>query len=123
MSKYLAFPDIVFKDRALLIGARKEYWAGTFDETKTVQVVTRDGKELIAPRAGAEHEDVREDGPVGPDQALQVQGGEAVGLDPLCEDAPLVQAALETGWKSGRLQVAQEAVELALLEQQCACGF
>jgi hypothetical protein len=44
--------------KQFVIGVRKEFWAGTFDEAKAVQVVTRDGKELIATRAEAEHDEL-----------------------------------------------------------------
>ena len=44
--------------KQFVIGARKEYWAGTFEEGKTVQVVTRDGREYIATRAEAEHDEL-----------------------------------------------------------------
>ena len=64
-----AFSDRVLLDRKdllerikngkkFVIGVRKEFWAGTFDEAKTVQLVTRDGKELIATRPGAEHDEL-----------------------------------------------------------------
>ena len=44
--------------KQFVIGARKEFWAGTFDEAKTVQLVTRAGKEFIATRAEAEHDEL-----------------------------------------------------------------
>ncbi len=44
--------------KKFVIGVRKEFWAGTFDEAKAVQVVTRDGKELIATRTEAEHDEL-----------------------------------------------------------------
>jgi len=44
--------------KQFVIGVRKEFLASTFDESKTVQVVTRDGKEFIATRAGAEHDEL-----------------------------------------------------------------
>ena len=64
-----AFSDRVLIDRKdllerikngkkFVIGARKEFWAGTFDESKTVQLVTRDGKDFIATRAEAEHDEL-----------------------------------------------------------------
>lgn len=64
-----AFSDRVLIDRKdllerlksgkqFVIGVRKEFWAGTFDETKTVRVVTRDGKEFIATRTEAEHDEL-----------------------------------------------------------------
>jgi hypothetical protein len=64
-----AFSDRVLIDRKdlleriksgkqFVIGVRKEYWAGTFDNAKTVQLVTRDGKELIATRAEAEYDEL-----------------------------------------------------------------
>ena len=64
-----AFSDRVLIDRKdllerlksgkqFVIGMRKEFWAGTFDETKTVRVVTRDGKEFIATRTEVEHDEL-----------------------------------------------------------------
>ena len=64
-----AFSDRVLIDRKdllerikngkrFVIGVRKEFWAGSFDEAKAVQMVTRDGKELIATRAEAEHDEL-----------------------------------------------------------------
>ena len=64
-----AFSDRVLIDRKELlerikngkqfvIGARKEFWAGTFDQAKTVQLVSRAGKEFIATRAEAEHDEL-----------------------------------------------------------------
>jgi len=44
--------------KQFVIGVRKEFLASTFDESKTVQVVTRDGKEFISTRAGAEHDEL-----------------------------------------------------------------
>ena len=44
--------------KQFVIGVRKEFWAGTFDEAKTVRLVTHDGKELIATRAEAEHDEL-----------------------------------------------------------------
>jgi len=64
-----AFSDRVLIDRKdllerikngkrFVIGVRKEFWAGSFDEAKAVQMVTRDGKEFIATRAEAEHDEL-----------------------------------------------------------------
>jgi hypothetical protein len=64
-----AFSDRVLIDRKdllerikngkqFVIGVRKEFWAGTFDNAKAVQLVMRDGKELIATRAEAEHDEL-----------------------------------------------------------------
>ena len=64
-----AFSDRVLIDRKdllerlkngkkFVIGERKEFWAGTFEEAKAVQLVKRDGKELIATRAEAEHDEL-----------------------------------------------------------------
>ena len=44
--------------KRFVVGVRKEFWAGTFDEAKTVQLVTRDGKDFIATRAEAEHDEL-----------------------------------------------------------------
>lgn len=64
-----AFSDSVLIDRKELlerikngkrfvVGVRKEFLAGTFDATKTVQLVTRGGKDFIATRAEAEHDEL-----------------------------------------------------------------
>ena len=44
--------------KQFVVGVRKEFLASTFEEAKAVQVVARDGKELIATRAGAEHDEL-----------------------------------------------------------------
>jgi len=44
--------------KKFVTGVRKEFWAGTFDEGKLVAVVARDGKELLATRAEADHDDL-----------------------------------------------------------------
>ena len=64
-----AFSDRLMLDRRELLerlktgkkfvtGVRKALWAGTFDEGKTVQIVTREGKEFIATRADADRDDL-----------------------------------------------------------------
>jgi len=40
------------------VGTRKEFWAGTFEEGKSVQVVTRAGKEFISTRTETEHDEL-----------------------------------------------------------------
>ena len=44
--------------KQFVVGVRKEFWAGSFDEAKTVQLVTRNGKDFIATRAEAEHDEL-----------------------------------------------------------------
>ena len=44
--------------KQFVVGVRKEFWAGTFDEAKTVQLVTHAGKDFIATRAEAEHDEL-----------------------------------------------------------------
>jgi len=44
--------------KQFVVGERKEYWAGTFAEGKTIRIITRDGKEFIATRAEAEHDEL-----------------------------------------------------------------
>ena len=44
--------------KKFVVGVRKKFLASTFEEAKTVQVVARDGKELIATRAEAEHDEL-----------------------------------------------------------------
>jgi len=44
--------------KKFLTGKRKELWAGTFEEGKPVQVVSRDGKDFISTRNGADHDEL-----------------------------------------------------------------
>jgi hypothetical protein len=44
--------------KRFVVGVRKEFWAGSFDESKAVQLVTRNGKDFIATRAEAEHDEL-----------------------------------------------------------------
>ena len=44
--------------KQFVVGVRKEFWAGSFDESKAVQLVTRGGKAFIAKRAEAEHDEL-----------------------------------------------------------------
>jgi len=44
--------------KRFVTGVRKEFWAGTFDEGKLVEVVSCDGKELLATSASADHDDL-----------------------------------------------------------------
>jgi hypothetical protein len=66
-----AFSDRVMIDRKELlerlksgkkfvIGKRKEFLAGTFEEGKSVQVVSRDGKDFIATSATADHDELEQ---------------------------------------------------------------
>jgi len=44
-----------------VIGKRKEFWAGTFDvQDKPVQVLDRNGKEVISTRPGADHDELEQ---------------------------------------------------------------
>ena len=44
--------------KQFVIGVRQEFLAGTFSEAQTVQLVTRAGKDFIATRAEAEHDEL-----------------------------------------------------------------
>jgi hypothetical protein len=44
--------------KKFLIGSRKEFLAGTFDEGKQVKVVSSDGKDFISTRDGADHDEL-----------------------------------------------------------------
>jgi len=46
--------------KKFLTGTRKEFWAGTFEEGKPVQLVNRDGKEFIATREGADRDELEQ---------------------------------------------------------------
>jgi hypothetical protein len=46
--------------KKFLTGKRKEFLAGTFEEGKPVQVVSRDGKDFISTRDGADHDELEQ---------------------------------------------------------------
>ena len=55
------FLDRLKKGKKFYIGKRKEFFAGTFDVLdKLVQVVTRDGTDIIATRSNAEHDELEQ---------------------------------------------------------------
>jgi hypothetical protein len=44
--------------KKFLTGSRKEFWAGTFEEGKPVQIVSSHGKDFISTRSEAEHDEL-----------------------------------------------------------------
>lgn len=46
--------------KKFVIGQRKEFLAGTFDTSKPVQVVSRDGQEFISTRGDAERDELEQ---------------------------------------------------------------
>jgi len=46
--------------KLFLIGSRKEYLAGSFEEGKSVKLVSSDGKEFITTRDQADHDELEE---------------------------------------------------------------
>lgn len=46
--------------KQFLTGERKKYWAGTFDTGKPVKVISRDGKEFLSTREGADHDELEQ---------------------------------------------------------------
>jgi hypothetical protein len=55
------FLERLKKGRKFLVGTRKEFMAGTFDvQEKPVQVLGRDGKEIISTRAEADHDELEQ---------------------------------------------------------------
>ena len=46
--------------RKFIIGKRKELLAGTFEQGKPLQVVSRDGKEFISTRADADQDELEQ---------------------------------------------------------------
>ncbi len=46
--------------KKFVLGQRKEFWAGTFDEGKPVQVVRRDGKDFISTRADGDRDELEQ---------------------------------------------------------------
>ena len=55
------FLDRLKKGRKYLVGKRKEFLAGSFDvREELVQVLNRDGREIISTRAGADHDELEQ---------------------------------------------------------------
>ncbi len=46
--------------KKFVLGQRKEFWAGTFEEGKPVQVVRRDGKDFISTRADGDRDELEQ---------------------------------------------------------------
>ncbi|MBK9924473.1 MAG: hypothetical protein IPP66_04200 [Anaerolineales bacterium] len=44
--------------KKFLTGVRKEFWAGTFEEGKPVQIVSRDGKDFISTRSESDRDEL-----------------------------------------------------------------
>jgi hypothetical protein len=52
--------DKLKKGKKFVTGKRKELMAGTFDQGKPLQIVSRDGKEVVSTRDGAEHDELEQ---------------------------------------------------------------
>ena len=46
--------------KQFLTGTRKEFWAGTFQEGKPVKLVSREGKEFLSTREGADRDELEQ---------------------------------------------------------------
>ena len=46
--------------RKFIVGQRREFWAGTFDPGKPVQVISRDGKDFISTRIDADRDELEQ---------------------------------------------------------------
>jgi len=46
--------------KKFLTGVRKELWAGTFEEGKPVQIVSRAGKDFLSTREGADRDELEQ---------------------------------------------------------------
>ena len=54
------FLELVKSGKQFVTGSRKELMAGTFEEGKPVKVVSRDGKDFIATRDGADRDELEQ---------------------------------------------------------------
>jgi hypothetical protein len=55
------FWDRLKKGKKYFVGRRKEFLAGTFEiQDKPVQVISRDGKEIISTRPDADHDELEQ---------------------------------------------------------------
>jgi hypothetical protein len=48
------------KGKKFVVGKRKELLAGTFEQGKPVQIVSRDGKEFISTRSDVDHDELEQ---------------------------------------------------------------
>ena len=66
-----AFSDRVLIDRKdllerikdgkqFVVGVRKEFWAGTFEQGKSLLLVSRDGKDFISTREGVDRDELEQ---------------------------------------------------------------
>jgi len=46
--------------KKFVTGSRREFWASTFDSGKALKVVSRDNKEFVATRDGAERDELEQ---------------------------------------------------------------
>jgi hypothetical protein len=55
------FVERIKKGKKYVVGKRKEFLAGSFDvQEKPVQVLERDGQEILSTRAGADHDELEQ---------------------------------------------------------------
>jgi uncharacterized protein YjhX (UPF0386 family) len=54
------FLELVKKGKQFVTGSRTELMAGTFETGKPVKVVSRDGKDFIVTRDGADHDELEQ---------------------------------------------------------------
>jgi hypothetical protein len=55
------FLDRLKKGKKYLVGKRKEFLAGSFDvQEQLVQVLNRDGRDIISTHAGADHDELEQ---------------------------------------------------------------
>jgi hypothetical protein len=55
------FLDRLKKGKKYLVGQRKQFLAGTFDvQEKPVQVIGKDGQEIISTQAGSDHDELEQ---------------------------------------------------------------
>ncbi|NWG08189.1 MAG: hypothetical protein HXY35_16045 [Chloroflexi bacterium] len=54
------FLELVKSGKQFVTGSRKELLASTFEEGKLVKVVSRDGKDFIATREDADHDELEQ---------------------------------------------------------------
>ena len=52
--------ELLKSGKKFVTGQRVEFWAGTFEAGKPVQVLSRDGKEIIATRDQADHDELEQ---------------------------------------------------------------
>jgi len=54
------FMERIKNGKRFVTGSRKEFWAGTFEQGKSLLLVSRDGKDFISTREGVDRDELEQ---------------------------------------------------------------